>query len=1234
MNLRFLAIFLLFSSPAFALVTGTVTWDPEEKFYGIVPATVDISGNIRVSAGVGDPPVDPGGWGGPNSQVTINWGDGTIDVRPAGESFSGRTHTYTKRGNFNVTVRVRSDTGRIYEGTVKDYVSTEIRTVDASLLEITSLSSSVRLEPDSTDPSYLVWGLSTGGFYVWDRKSDEYGGRSFIDSNPPATRTNAVSMDYSGTVIASCNSSRGNSGGKLRFFSPLDLDTPFHTTTASNSQSMDDVFVSPDGASAAGSESDGQAYFYTISGGLVSNTAVIENDPDDAPFKVAVSGDGGTLYTGGELGILKSWDTSNQDLLTQESLGSPITAIEPSIGSVDLFVGLENGTLVSLNPSTLEVKETVVGAHVGAIRDINVFFFTGLGTCGDDGVINFWANDLSLSFNYKNNVGPVYGVSFSDILTPIGRLISGGQDEILRFWKLPTAGPPAESLTNTEFIDGLNGWVTDTGNSPAPIQASGGKAYLPSDVSKDADSIYQRLSTEQAFDTVVPLDLGNYPVGGQLTVTFYLKVNEEDPATNVRAQSVLPESTQVVAGGSGNWNYINLHFQNNDNITSTIRVNSIGTGLVGMTNPSFTNGLTGWTVGAGIPEVVNGSLFLTYTREEGYTQPSLGQQVISGVKFSSSQNVTIKIDEMPYPGSFLLVLMADSTIPSLKKMIVIRETGTITFNQNYNDEESSGDGGDWDSLLFQYKKGFDQLAVIDSVSIKAPSAISVVENRYPPTRDGLRWNTPFKKIEEAIDSVRGRGNSKQIWVKRGIYSGERRTKDGSIHVPKNIGLYGGFFGYENEIEPAAWGKTPGLTVISGDLANRGEPAQHVITLDKSDGVVLNSFQIQGGLAKTEAGAGISITSTENFLISNCVFTNNSSILPGTDLFLRDSSGALLGCEAASVESFGTSVFAEASNLSLTSSTFSAVFPVEVAPLSTKLDLRGGTAEIEDCVFGEGSQRAIDIGGSVNIKRTRFQDQEAGVLAVQAGASLTLENCLLSGNQTDTSLIEVENRGELSLNGVTISDNFSDTPNSPVISLKKQTKLTVLNSIIYGNDSSFSLPFVANSGIFTYPELLDTSKIYYPDDDEILVPSDPSLVVDAQVMFSTLETLPSGLSSGSVYKIKKVRKLGNKSFITLCLNSDVDEVTINIGSGGTFLHGPYLPEHTVIQANIFEDDPTWVIRDTGFTYSNDDPLLEPDFTLGDGSPAIDAAYDGSFLEVDLNNDPRPGDTDNDIGCFEK
>lgn len=129
--------------------------------------------------------------------------------------------------------------------------------------------------------------------------------------------------------------------------------------------------------------------------------------------------------------------------------------------------------------------------------------------------------------------------------------------------------------------------------------------------------------------------------------------------------------------------------------------------------------------------------------------------------------------------------------------------------------------------------------------------------------DGSSWASAYRTIQEALAQA---GKNDYIWVAKGTY---KPDKNGSFMANyDNIGIYGGFEGWESDLSERDFAKNP--TILKGN-------GNSVIMNLNTEFIVWDGFTIEGGEASS--GGGI-LNSKSSVVIANCIIRNNKADIGG------------------------------------------------------------------------------------------------------------------------------------------------------------------------------------------------------------------------------------------------------------------------------------------------------------------------------------------------------------------
>ena len=150
--------------------------------------------------------------------------------------------------------------------------------------------------------------------------------------------------------------------------------------------------------------------------------------------------------------------------------------------------------------------------------------------------------------------------------------------------------------------------------------------------------------------------------------------------------------------------------------------------------------------------------------------------------------------------------------------------------------------------------------------------------------DGSSWQNAYICLQDALLNARP---GTQIWVAGGIYrpddycGGEKTIsvndpRDVAFNIPDSVSIYGGFSGFETNIDERSGQDT---TILSGDIGTETDPTDntyHVIITGGNniiDGIVISDGYADGSEAPDNTGGGI-YNSADNIVVANCIIRDN------------------------------------------------------------------------------------------------------------------------------------------------------------------------------------------------------------------------------------------------------------------------------------------------------------------------------------------------------------------------
>ncbi len=207
------------------------------------------------------------------------------------------------------------------------------------------------------------------------------------------------------------------------------------------------------------------------------------------------------------------------------------------------------------------------------------------------------------------------------------------------------------------------------------------------------------------------------------------------------------------------------------------------------------------------------------------------------------------------------------------------------------------------------------LVVLSGSPARGIEILFVKADATGPIHDGSTWDHAFTDLQDALDdgAILAQEGPVEIWVAAGVYLPDRGTGDrvASFELVNNIGLYGGFAGWETSRERRD--VKANETILSGDLGSNDDPeadidpwddptrednAYHVVTgSGTGDMAVLDGFTITAGSAEGEypysLGGGMYNDAGSPTLV-DCTFSQNSASRGGA-MYNSGSSPTVAGC---------------------------------------------------------------------------------------------------------------------------------------------------------------------------------------------------------------------------------------------------------------------------------------------------------------------------------------------------
>jgi len=353
-----------------------------------------------------------------------------------------------------------------------------------------------------------------------------------------------------------------------------------------------------------------------------------------------------------------------------------------------------------------------------------------------------------------------------------------------------------------------------------------------------------------------------------------------------------------------------------------------------------------------------------------------------------------------------------------------------------------------------------------------------VDSEAKGTNDGTSWADAFVDLQDALESpeipnccVAG---GCEIWVAAGTYRPDRLTGDrlASFCLASCVRLYGGFVGVESELTERNW--ILNETTLTGDLAGNDIPnleqgiqcytvssveypdscdahdLNHDGKVDESDlGTEENSYQV----VKT---SGVNSATTINGFTITAGFGGSD----GAGLYNGDGKPQIANCtfRANLVVGRGGAVYNDDGDPVITDSTFTAnrsksnhggAFATGGGGhvMIVRSDFTNNWSNVAGAVYSSG--------GAIDIHNTTFQGNHCtwgwgGALGIVNSNSVTVVNCLFSGNSGNGGGAIYSFNSDLHVYNSTLVSNWSDRSNLGGAIYHNNGNLILANSVLWGN----------------------------------------------------------------------------------------------------------------------------------------------------------------------------------------
>lgn len=399
-------------------------------------------------------------------------------------------------------------------------------------------------------------------------------------------------------------------------------------------------------------------------------------------------------------------------------------------------------------------------------------------------------------------------------------------------------------------------------------------------------------------------------------------------------------------------------------------------------------------------------------------------------------------------------------------------------------------------------------------SVPAGTAVNItvclpaifVDKANTSIEDGLYWSTAFNTIQEGIGAAVAMGIP-QVWVKAGVYNEPRFSnlgvETGSLVLAQNVGVYGGFSGFEVELHDRDFATN--ITVIDGATSRGGQPALHVVW--SGEGARLDGFTVRGGNCvaavqgtvdihsigagyiawgvsgtvancifegnTAEYGGAVSVVSCLGS-VENCTFRMNDAVTGAGGVFSFNASATVSGCRFES----NAGAYAGALEIWLGEPVF------EDCTFTSNHGVYGGgvfswssTVSFVDCVI-DGNNADLGAGGAflyesdVTAERCVFtlNDGFYGGALSNWNTALEAVNCLVAGNTAYLGGAMFSTGCDVAATHCTIAGNTAAAAGGGLFN--SDSSCLGLNCILWGNAAGQVYQSGTGASSFEYTDIQD------------------------------------------------------------------------------------------------------------------------------------------------------------------
>ncbi len=577
-------------------------------------------------------------------------------------------------------------------------------------------------------------------------------------------------------------------------------------------------------------------------------------------------------------------------------------------------------------------------------------------------------------------------------------------------------------------------------------------------------------------------------------------------------------------------------------------------------------------------------------------------------------------------------------------------------------------------VKFKSGSNHDTSSVSDSINytggVAIPGDVLVVdESAAGPVYDGTSWTTAYKTLQDALfdTNLIGNGGSNtytKIWVAEGDYYPDEgycqvdNDRASTFELVESVEIYGGFLPGDLAVEDAD--PVSNVTTLSGDLdgdASFAGNAYHVVSA--TDGqtdatTMLKGFNIVAGAADggfpNDRGAGLFLTDFDYPIIDSCIISDCMTSNYGAAVYCSYTYTEFTACEFnnnSALDDGGAVHLANDGGVEFYECKFT----------GNSSDGSGGAmyiydsvhAILEGCIFDGNSVSGSNNGGGISVGSMNDSDFTSVVFknnnAFNGGGAYfsrfdgIIDNCEFKDNEASNGggglYLGALSEGLIKASRFISNDAFGGTDKGGGGIYCYNSKIPIERCLFEGNRAlneydggAISIErgtFNIENTVFSLNQAQGMGGAIHVYDNATI-----SIVNCTIANNSTNIDGGGGLSAfvGCTINIINVIFWGN----TAPTGNDIEcgASSINV-------------DHAVL-AYGFQGAPGWVNRttpsntNTGFIQTGD-PEFYDGYRLGAGSSALNNGTSVDTLGVpipvvDIEGNPRPGGSNNDMGAYEQ